>query len=166
MARKATRAAAEARDQAHKARPQLLYLVRRWYVAVKGRLDEIAREHGLTTAEYTMLSFLKRLEPCSAAELSREQRITSQAVTQQVAQLKSKGMVTSELNEANRRISLISMTDRGRASLVAMNAEARRLEIRMTAGLGAEERDAIRAFLLRSIESIEDHDWRPEVDDE
>jgi DNA-binding MarR family transcriptional regulator len=150
-----------------KPHPQLLYLVKRWYAAIKGHLDEIAGAHDLTTAEYTMLSFLKRLEPCSAAELSRKQGITSQAVTQQVAPLKAKGMVTSTLSEANRRISLISLTERGRTSLAAVNVEAHRLETRMMIGLGAEERDAIRAFLFRSIEAIEGSDCRrPEADDE
>lgn len=150
-----------------KPRPQLLYLVKRWYAAVKGHLDEIAGAQNLTTAEYTMLSFLKRLEPCSAAELSREQKITSQAVTQQVAQLKAKGMVTSALSAANRRISLVSLTERGRASLVAVNADARRLETRMMVGLDAGQRDEIRAFLLRSIEAIEGSDRRrPEADDD
>lgn len=146
---------------------QLLYLVKRWYAALKSRLDEIARRHDLTTGEYTMLSFLKRLEPCSAAELAREQRITSQAVTQQIAQLKAKGMITSAPNQANRRISLISTTERGRTSLAAIHAEARQLENRMMAGLGAEERETIRAFLVRSIEAVEDKDdGRPEHDDE
>lgn len=150
-----------------RAAPQLLYLVKRWYVAVKANLDEIARRHDLTTGEYTMLSFLKRLEPCSAADLAREQRITSQAVTQQVAQLKAKGVIASAPNAANRRISLISLTERGRASLAAIRIEARRLEIRMMADLGAEEQDAIRSFLVRSIEAVEDkNNGRPEQNDE
>lgn len=137
-------------------RPRLLYLVKRWYAAVKVRLDEIAQRHGLTTGEYTMLSFLKRLEPCSAAELSREQRITPQAVTQQVAQLKAKNMVVTRENEANRRISLISMTDRGRASLAAVQREARRLEDRMMAELPPGQRDALLEFLVRATTVAED----------
>lgn len=166
MPRQEKRQGAQAREESPKLRPQLLYLVKRWYVAVKGRLDTTARAHDLTTAEFTMLSFLKRLEPCSAAELARHQRITSQAVTQQVAQLKAKDMITSAPNESNRRISLISLTQRGRDSLAAMSADARRLEIQMMAGLGAAEREVIRAFLLRSIEAVEDNGWRPEANDE
>jgi DNA-binding MarR family transcriptional regulator len=138
----------EQRDAAP--RPRLLYLVKRWYAAVKARLDEISQRHGLTTGEYTMLSFLKRLEPCSAAELSREQRITPQAVTQQVAQLKAKNMVETRENEANRRISLISMTERGRTSLAAVQKEARRLEDQMMAELPSAQRTALLEFLVRA----------------
>lgn len=143
------------RAEAEERPPRLLYLVRRWYGATRARLDAITRKHDLTAGDYTMLSFLKRLEPCSAAELSREQQVTPQAATQQVAQLKAKGMVTAQENEANRRISLISMTPLGRAALAAISAEARLLEEEMLAGLGAAERAALHAFLMRSIETAE-----------
>lgn len=135
--------------------PRLLYLVKRLYSATRSRLDEITRQHDLTAGDYTMLSFLKRLQPCSAAELSREQQITPQAATQQVAQLKAKGMVTAQENEANRRISLISMTERGQAALAAISAEARLVEEEMMAGMAPTERRAMHAFLIRSIETAE-----------
>jgi DNA-binding MarR family transcriptional regulator len=144
------------RTEAGEARqPRLLYLVKRWYAATRSRLDEITRPYDLTAGDYTMLSFLKRLEPCSAAELSREQRISPQAATQQLAQLKAKNMVTSEENQANRRISLISMTPSGRASLAAISAEARLLEDEMMKDLSERDRAVVLAFLLRSIETAE-----------
>jgi DNA-binding MarR family transcriptional regulator len=136
--------------------PRLLYLAKRWYTATRLRLDDITRPHDLTAGDYTMLSFLKRLEPCSAAELAREQRITPQAATQQVAQLKAKDMVTSEENQANRRISLISMTPLGRACLAAISAEARVLEEEMMTGLSEADRAVVRAFLIKSIETAEE----------
>jgi DNA-binding MarR family transcriptional regulator len=146
-----------ARKQADDARqPRLLYLVKRWYAATRTRLDEITRPYDLTAGDYTMLSFLKRLQPCSAAELSREQRITPQAATQQLAQLKAKKMVTSEENQANRRISLISMTPSGRASLAAISAEARLLEEEMMKGLSERDRAVVIAFLIGSIETAEE----------
>jgi DNA-binding MarR family transcriptional regulator len=135
--------------------PRLLYLVKRLYSATRARLDEITRKHDLTAGDYTMLSFLKRLEPCSAAELSREQQITPQAATQQVAQLKAKGMVTAQENEANRRISLISMTPAGQAALAAISGEARVLEDEIMAEMTSVERRAMLAFLVRSIETAE-----------
>lgn len=126
---------------------RMLYLLKRCYSASKARLDEIARVHDLTTGDYTMLSFLKRFEPCSAAQLSREQKITPQAATQQVAQLRNKGMVTSQENEANRRISLITMTELGRSCLAAMSAEARLVEEEMMTGFSPAERETILSFL-------------------
>jgi DNA-binding MarR family transcriptional regulator len=135
--------------------PRLLYLVKRWYAATRARLEEIARPHDLTAGDYTMLSFLKLLEPCSAADLAREQRITPQAATQQIGQLRAKNMVTSQENEANRRISLISMTELGRECHRAISAEARGLEEAMLSRLPPEERRSLFAFLVGSIEIAE-----------
>jgi len=144
------------RIETGEARPlRLLYLVKRWYAATRARLDEITRPYDLTAGDYTMLSFLKRLEPCSAAELSREQRISPQAATQQLAQLKAKNMVTSEENQANRRISLISMTPSGRACLAAISAEARLLEEEMMKDLSERDRAVVLSFLIGSIETAE-----------
>ena len=151
-----TRARQSAKEMESGRRPaRLLYLVKRWYSATRARLDEITRKHDLTAGDYTMLSFLKRLEPCSAAELSREQRITPQAATQQVAQLKAKGMVTAQENEANRRISLISITPLGLESLAAISAEARLLEEALLAEFTAEQRDILFALLTRSVDIAE-----------
>jgi DNA-binding MarR family transcriptional regulator len=133
----------------------LLYLVKRWYSATRARLDEITRKHDLTAGDYTMLSFLRHLEPCSAAELSRRQRITPQAATQQIAQLKAKGMVTAQESEANRRISLINMTPLGRDSLAAISRAARALEDEMLARFSAEEREALFGLLARAVEVAE-----------
>ncbi|MCW3837595.1 MarR family winged helix-turn-helix transcriptional regulator [Sphingomonas canadensis] len=136
-------------------RHRLLYLIKRSYSAAKVALDEMTRAHGMTSSDYTMLSFLRRLEPCSAADLARAQRVTPQAVTQQVAQLKAKGLVTSRESEANRRISLISMTPRGRAGLAEVSAAARRAEEQLMDGLSGEERDLVVRFLIRSVAILE-----------
>lgn len=136
-------------------RPRLLYLIKRSYAAAKVVLDDLTRAHGMTTSDYTMLSFLRRLEPCSAADLARAQKVTPQAVTQQMAQLLAKGLVTRRENEENRRISLISMTPRGHAALAEISAQTRDIETDMLAGLTAGEREIVLGFLVRSAAILE-----------
>ena len=136
-------------------RPRLLYLIKRSYAAAKTALDEMTRVHGITTSDYTMLSFLRRLEPCSAADLARAQKVTPQAVTQQMTQLLAKGLVTRRENEQNRRISLISMTQRGHVALAEISAQARDIETEMLVGLTAPERDVVFGFLVRSAAILE-----------
>ena len=137
---------------------RLLYLLKRSYNAAKDGLDVIVREHGLTASDFTMLSFLKRLEPCSAADLARAQRVTPQAVTQQIAQLRAKDLVSSETSEINRRISLISMTPVGRAALAIVSAQARKLEDQMMADLSSAESDTFTLLLARLIETANEKD--------
>lgn len=136
-------------------RPRLLYLIKRSYAAAKTALDDMTRAHGMTSSDYTMLSFLRRLEPCSAADLARAQKVTPQAVTQQMTQLLAKGLVTRRENEENRRISLISMTPQGRAALAEISAQAQRIETEMLAGLTAGEREIVLGFLARSAAILE-----------
>ncbi|MCW2362567.1 MULTISPECIES: MarR family winged helix-turn-helix transcriptional regulator [Sphingobium] len=145
-----------AQSRSDDVRPQrLLYLLKRGYTAGKLELDEVVRAHGLTTSDFTILSFLKRLAPCSAAELARVQRVTPQAATQQLAQLREKNLITSETSELNRRISLISLTPEGQARFEAVNADARRLEEQLTAGLAEQERKTLLDLLTRLVVSME-----------
>jgi len=130
-------------------RPRLLYLVRRWFVAARARLEEITRAHGMTAGDYTLLSFLGRLSPCSGADIARAMRITPQAATQQVAQLEAKKLVSRYENSANRRITLIELTDLGRSILADIDAKAARLEAELTGGLEAGDLEIIHAFLSR-----------------
>lgn len=136
-------------------RHRLLYLIKRSYAAAKIALDDLTRAHGMTAGDYTMLSFLRRLEPCSAADLARAQKITPQAVTQHLALLKAKGLVTSRESEANRRISLISMTQGARLSLAEISTAARRIEDDLLEGLTPGEREAVVRFLVRSAAILE-----------
>ena len=148
---------AAAREERER-RFRLLYLLKRSYTAAKVALDELVREHGLSASDFTMLSFLKGLEPCSAADLARAQRVTPQAVTQQIAQLRAKDLVSSETSEINRRISLISMTAAGRAALARVSAAARKLEDEMMADLSREESKTLTTLLARLIETADEKD--------
>ncbi|MEO5773732.1 MAG: MarR family transcriptional regulator [Sphingomicrobium sp.] len=141
------------------ARYRLLYLIKGAYGSAKVQLDETAGAHGLTSSDYTMLSFLHRLQPCSAADLARALRITPQAATQQVGQLRAKEMVATEENSENRRISLVTMTRLGRASLQAVNAEAHRIEDAMFEGLNSEQRELVTGFLLRTMKMAQQKGW-------
>lgn len=140
---------APASETAAPARPRLLYLGRRWFVAARERLEAITRDHGMTAGDYTMLSFISRLQPCSAADLARAMHVTPQAATQQVAQLEAKMLVSRYENSANRRISLIELTAHGRACFAAIDRRADALEAELTADLGADELAIIHAFLSR-----------------
>jgi len=142
-------------SQAGAQRQRLLYLLKRGYTAGKVELDEIVRQHGLTASDFTILSFLKRLEPCSAADLARAQRVTPQAATQQVAQLKEKKLIRTETSEINRRISLISITPEGHERLAEVITQTRRLESEMMAGLEEQERTMLLDLLARLVASME-----------
>lgn len=131
------------------ARPRILYLVRRWSVAARDRLEEITRRHGLSAGDYALLSFIGRLGPCSAAEIARSLHITPQAAAQRVVQLEGKQLVSRYANNANRRITLIALTEAGGAACRDIDRRADALEAEMTRGLDPGQLAIIETFLSR-----------------
>lgn len=129
--------------------PWLFYLVKRWHSAGYARVEAVTRDYGMTTADYSMLAMLARRGPCSSADLARNTGITPQGVTQQIAQLESKGLVVRYENEANRRITLIEMSDKGRENLTAIDTRVNEIERAVLADIPPEQEAAIKAFLSR-----------------
>ncbi|MNS27229.1 MarR family protein [compost metagenome] len=129
--------------------PWLFYLLKRWYSAGHAKVEEVTRAFGMTAADYSMLATLARKGPCSAADLARTARITPQAVTQQVVQLESKGLVVRYENEANRRITLIETSTSGRENLAAIDQQVASIERAFLAEIPVEQEAAVRAFLSR-----------------
>ncbi|MXO66835.1 MarR family winged helix-turn-helix transcriptional regulator [Altericroceibacterium endophyticum] len=134
-----------------KRRPRILYLVRRFHSLAHARLEEITRTYDMTPAEFTMLSLVDRIVPCSSAEIARRASITPQAVTQQINQLVAKKILLRRQNPANRRINLIEITPTGRTNLSAINQRADALEQELLTDFGEQEEAAIRAFLSQAI---------------
>lgn len=131
------------------AAPWLFYLVKRWYSAGHARVEAVTRSFGMTTADYSMLATLGRKGPCSSADLARMTGITPQGVTQQVAQLEGKALVVRSENPANRRITLVEMSDKGRENLAAIDARVSEIERDVLADIPADQVAAIKAFLSR-----------------
>lgn len=136
-------------------RYRLLYLLRRGHVAAKLGIDDLARAEGLSASDYTALSFLEAMEPCSTADLARAERVSPQAAVQQVAQLKLKALVTSIPSDSDRRTSSVSLTEEGRRRFASIDRAARELEDAMMADLSPLERGMVLSLLRKLIASAE-----------
>lgn len=129
--------------------PWIFYMVKRWYSAGHARVETVTRAHGMTAADYSMLATLGRKGPCSSADLARLTGISPQGVTQQVAQLENKGLVVRYENQANRRITLVEMSDQGRENLTTIDARVNEIQREVLADVPAEEVAIIKAFLSK-----------------
>jgi len=136
-------------------RYRLLYLLKRGYVAGRQNLEDLVRVEGLATGDYTALSFLKVMAPCSTADLARAQRISPQAATQQVSQLKAKGLAVSAINADNRRVSLVSMTREGHSRFDRIDRAVRALEHDIMDTLDPAEQAIAIALLRRLVSATE-----------
>jgi DNA-binding MarR family transcriptional regulator len=134
--------------------PSLLYLVKQLELAVRARLDEVVRGHGITALQYTALTVLERHDGLSAAQLARDSFVTAQSTADLVRALETRGLIHRERNPANRRELLIHLSTEGRALLTAVDAPVRDLESRMITKLTADQAADLRQSLITAWQSM------------
>ncbi|GAA2855360.1 MarR family transcriptional regulator [Actinoplanes cyaneus] len=134
--------------------PSLLYLVKQLELAVRARLDEVVRGHGITALQYTSLTVLERHDGLSAAQLARDSFVTAQSMADMVRALESRGLIRRERNPASRRELLIHLTGDGRALIAAVATPVRELENRMIAKLTADQAAELRQSLITAWQSL------------
>src|ERR1700759_108784 len=81
--------------------------------------DSLARE-GLTESRAQLLWQLQQRGPCTQRALAAGLHVTPRAITALVDGLAATGFVTREPHPADRRATLVTFTDRGRATAQAL----------------------------------------------
>jgi DNA-binding MarR family transcriptional regulator len=97
--------------------PLTLYLVKRLELAIRARMDEALRPHGVTTQQFTALTALRHRDGLSSAQLARRSFVTPQTMNEMVRWLESHGHIARRRDPGNRRVLLITLTQAGRALL-------------------------------------------------
>lgn len=93
--------------------PRLFYYFLRHYHKVAGILEAALKPEGLTAGQYTILSALKRYEPCTSAALARNQQITAQSMGEYLSALEAKGLVLRGHESGNRRNIMVRRSELG-----------------------------------------------------
>jgi MarR family 2-MHQ and catechol resistance regulon transcriptional repressor len=84
-------------------------------IAVQGRLlPALQREFGLTESQIAVLEALKHLGPLPQGELCRKILRSGSNLTTVVDNLERDGLVHRTRDESDRRIQIVSLTDKGR----------------------------------------------------
>jgi DNA-binding MarR family transcriptional regulator len=84
---------------------------------IKRRTRETFTDDQVTTPELSALSQIDRTGPTTIAELARTKQITPQAMGLTVASLEKLGLVSRARDPQDKRRSLLTVTDAGRAAL-------------------------------------------------
>ena len=110
------------------AAPRVFYSFLRNFNKISYIMDNILKPEGLTAGQYTALSFLKRFEPCTSAELARHQNITAQSMGEYLSALENKGFVEREYLDGNRRNIMVRRSPAGvevqdRCDAIVLQAE-------------------------------------------
>ncbi len=136
--------------------PRILYQVKQVELAVRGRLDDVVRPHGITVTQYTALTVLEQHPGMSSAQLARHAFVTAQAMEGIVRALVDAGLIDRTRDPENRRRMAISLTAAGVALLAACRDDVDRIESVAFGGRSASERAALGSWLQEARHALEE----------
>jgi DNA-binding MarR family transcriptional regulator len=112
--------------------------------------ESLARE-GLTESRAHLVWQLQQRGPCTQATLAADMHVTPRTITALVDALVDTGFVTREPHPSDRRATLVTFTERGRATAQALVDGHRRLARQLFADLPGDVFDGFDAGLLHVI---------------
>ncbi|MEI3845784.1 MULTISPECIES: MarR family transcriptional regulator [unclassified Microbacterium] len=135
--------------------PRILYQVKQVELAVRGRLDDVVRPHGITVTQYTALTVLEQHPGMSSSQLARHAFVTAQAMEGIVRALVDAGLIDRVRDPENRRRMAISLTPAGVALLSACRDDVDRIEAVAFGGRSGSERAALGRWLQEARRALE-----------
>ena len=119
---------------------------------LEARLEPVYREHGLEQGWHDVLATLRRTGPpfkLRPTDLTDALMLTSSGTTKRLDRLEAAGLIAREPDPADRRGTLISLTEAGRARIDAVTDAHLANEARLLSALSPEERDQLAALLRK-----------------
>jgi DNA-binding MarR family transcriptional regulator len=129
----------------------ILYL----YTEARRATKELARQHGLTGPQITVVKMLEGLGELSLSALSARMSAKNSTVTGIVDRMERDGWVVRERSTEDRRVVLLRLTDAGRR--LAREVPVTSMEIFANAlrSLNATERDQLRRLLRKLTDRVQ-----------
>src|SRR5919109_1392057 len=131
------------------------YLLRQAWNAFHGAMESALRNHGLTGAQYAVLSVLARDPGLSGADLARACNTTPQAMNGVLATLERDGLVERNPHPTHGRILQVTLTPEGERRLEAATPAVREIESAIEQEVAPDQIDAIKAWLVASAQRLE-----------
>jgi DNA-binding MarR family transcriptional regulator len=124
---------------------------------VRNAADTRLREFGLSLQGYKLMRALEYSD-LSMREISEALYISPRTVTDIADGLEARGLVTRLAHQADRRVTLLHLTDTGRGQLAVASAGAERNARAAVAGLTEADQRTLRLLLDRVAPAGETHD--------
>lgn len=111
------------------------------------------RDAGMSRSRLYLLACLRQADEVTQAALQSALGVDGAAITRQVKQLESDGMVTRRADPEDHRFTLVALTPPGRKLADASVKKRDAFEARLTSALPAKERDAVAKALEKLREA-------------
>jgi DNA-binding MarR family transcriptional regulator len=119
------------------------YRLKRAHSALRGAMDRVLREHGLTVPQYACLEVLAARPGMSNADLARATFVTRQSMNVVLRGLQDGGLLTRPATVATGRARPAALTDEGRRRLKAAQEAVYAVEARMIHAIPEERLTAL-----------------------
>ncbi|WP_336049092.1 MarR family winged helix-turn-helix transcriptional regulator [Streptomyces sp. CA2R101] len=132
------------------------YLLKRTQAALRGAMDKVLREHGLTVPQYATLELLALHPGMSNADLARATFVTRQSGNVVLRGLQEAGLITRPATADHGRARPARLTEEGTARLAAVQTAVYAVEQRMVEAVPAQRLTALLADLDRMAAALEE----------
>jgi DNA-binding MarR family transcriptional regulator len=130
------------------------YLLKETSSALRQAMEEALRPLGMTITQYSCMELLAQRPGSSNSDLARGAFVTRQSMNVLLQALERDGSVTRPAEEAVGRVQPTRLTVQGRRELAKATAAVRAVELRMTADLTDDDRDAATRILRSMVRSL------------
>jgi DNA-binding MarR family transcriptional regulator len=131
------------------------YLLRQAWQALSGAMEMAMRPHGLTVAQYGVLSVLRHEPGASGADLARACNTTPQAMNGVLATLERESLIERRQHPTHGRILQVTLTEEGRRRLGAADPAVRGLRRAIERGFTPEDIATIKTWLVAAAQRLE-----------
>ncbi|MFI6847955.1 MarR family transcriptional regulator [Kitasatospora sp. NBC_00085] len=132
------------------------YVLKRAQAALRGAMDGVLREHGLTVPQYATLELLALSPGMSNADLARATFVTRQSGNVVLRGLLEAGLVARPAAADHGRARPAHLTEEGRTRLAAVQAAVYAIERRMVEAIPPERVAGLLADLDRMAAALEE----------
>lgn len=129
----------------------VLYMMALASHTMSAEFHAIIRQHGLRVPEWRILATLASYEPQSVTELCAKVLYDQPRLTKTVAKMEEAGLVERRRHENDRRVVLVTLTERGRQLVAGLIALAREHELRALKNLTGAERKQLKKILRKLV---------------
>jgi MarR family transcriptional regulator for hemolysin len=122
--------------------------------ATRTAMDQSARRHGMTRAQWGVLLRLERREGMTQAEMADALEIAPISLMRLIDRLCEQGLVERRPHESDRRANRLYLTPKGRTMLELLAPLGREITGRLLAGFRGDDLRQLLALLLRIRDNI------------
>ena len=131
------------------------YLIKRAQAALHAQMARALHEHGITLAQFAVLTALAEEPGLSNAELARRAFITPQSMNENLRELEQRAWIIRSHHPTHGRIRQTELTEQGRATLQDCDAAVTAIEQRMLADLDPDQRHQLAEALRTCIAALD-----------